>query len=132
LAFAVAALGPSVAHAATAARPVYRPAPPVYTPSPPKEKSKPTTETPPSTGTEGGIASRPRIATRPARRTRKHMARFVFVHGDRFECALDSATYRRCGAVFTRFVSTGSHVLRVRPAGGGPVASYRWRVLRRR
>lgn len=101
------------------------PAPPSYVVASPKEKSTPTTEAPSSKA-----PSRPRIATHPRWRTHKHLARFVFLGADRFECRLDSASYRSCGPIFARHVSTGKHVLRVRAAGGGPVASFRWHVLR--
>jgi hypothetical protein len=119
---AIAAIGTS---GAQAAGPVYSPEPPhtpapIYVVAPPGEKSAPDQVSTPS---------RPRIATRPKRRTHKHLARFVFVGGTSFECQVDHAPYRQCGAVFTRFVSDGRHVLRVRDAGGGPVASFHWRVL---
>jgi hypothetical protein len=118
-ALALAAVGPSVA----AAAPVYKPGP-VYTPAhtdETSEKSKPPGDT--------RSPSRPRIAARPEHRTHKHLARFVFLGPGQFECKVDRAPYRQCGPVFTHHVSVGKHVLRVREAGGGPAASFHWRVL---
>jgi hypothetical protein len=77
-------------------------------------------------------AARPRIAARPARRTRRRLARFRFEGDADFECELDSGPYSPCGAAYRHPVAIGAHALRVRPAGGGPVASFHWRVLPRR
>jgi hypothetical protein len=77
-------------------------------------------------------SSEPRIAAAPAKRTHQRVARFRFEGDTNFECALDGGPYRPCGAVFRQRVAAGAQVLRVRPAGGGPVASFRWRVLGRR
>jgi hypothetical protein len=79
-----------------------------------------------------GTAARPRIAARPARQTHQRQARFRFVGDASFECELDSGPYSPCGTAYGHPVAIGAHVLRVRPAGGGPVASFRWRVLPRR
>jgi hypothetical protein len=110
--------------------------PPVFVPlaylvAPPKAESTPSDATPAPTPSAAKEVH-PRIIARPATRTHQRLARFRFAGGGRFECRLDGGPYRPCGAVFRHRVATGVHVLRVRPAGGGPVTSFAWRVLGRR
>ena len=114
-------------------------APPVFVPLPgpvatPSAESAPAEASPavPAATPPAATTARPRIAARPARRTHQRLARFRFEGDADFECELDSGTYSPCGATYRHPVATGAHVLRVRPAGGGPVASFRWRVLPRR
>jgi hypothetical protein len=79
-----------------------------------------------------GGASEPRIVTWPQKRTREHLATFSFTGGGRYECALDQGRFRPSGASFSRRVSTGPHVLRLRRENGGTAVVYNWRVLPRR
>jgi hypothetical protein len=74
----------------------------------------------------------PQIVAQPPKRTYAHLATFRFAGGEEYECALDRGSFHPSAASFSRHVSTGRHVLRVRQADGAPPAVYRWRVLPRR
>jgi hypothetical protein len=74
----------------------------------------------------------PRIVTQPPKRTYEHLATFKFAGGEHYETALDQGRFRPSGASFSRHVSTGRHVLRVREDGGARAVAFRWRVLPRR
>jgi hypothetical protein len=78
-----------------------------------------------------GEPSDPRILSAPRKLTREHLATFRFAGGEHYETALDRGRFQASGASFSRRVSTGPHVLRVRHAAGGAVASIHWRVLPR-
>jgi hypothetical protein len=98
--------------------------PPKYEVEPPRKGVGAPESTPP--------LARPRIAGRPAKRTKQHLARFHLAGYGPFECAIDGGQFHLSGHYYVRRVSTGRHVLRVRGAGGsGPVATFRWRVLPR-
>jgi hypothetical protein len=73
-----------------------------------------------------------RIVAQPAKLTYAHLATFHFAGGEEYECALDQGTFHPSAASFSRHVSTGRHVLRVRGSDSAPPAVYRWRVLPRR
>jgi hypothetical protein len=73
-----------------------------------------------------------RIVAQPAKLTYAHLATFHFAGGEEYECALDQGTFHPSAASFSRHVSTGRHVLRVRQSDSAPPAVYRWRVLPRR
>jgi hypothetical protein len=74
----------------------------------------------------------PQIVSQPPKRTYAHLATFRFAGGEQYECALDKGGFRPSGGSFSRHVSTGPHVLRVRRQSGARPAVYRWRVLPRR
>jgi len=74
----------------------------------------------------------PRIVAQPPKRTYEHLATFRFAGGEQYECALDKGSFHSSGASFSRHVSTGRHVLRVREASAARPAVFRWRVLPRR
>lgn len=74
----------------------------------------------------------PRIVGQPQKRTREHLATFSFAGGGHYECALDHGRFRPTDASFSRRVSTGPHVLRLRGKNGGSAVVFGWRVLPRR
>jgi hypothetical protein len=74
----------------------------------------------------------PRIVSQPPKRTYAHLATFRFAGGEQYECALDKGGFHPSGASFSRHVSTGRHVLRVREASAARPVVFRWRVLPRR
>ncbi len=92
----------------------------------------PTAEEAAEHGVTGIEIPEPRIVTQPPKRTYEHLATFRFAGGEQYECALDKGGFHPSGTSFSRHVSTGRHVLRVREAStAGPVV-FRWRVLPRR
>jgi hypothetical protein len=95
----------------------------------------------PSSGGDSGektsAASRPKLTSRPPKRTRSRTARFVFGATDdsaKFRCKLDKGTYRSCRSPKVyKHLKPGSHNFAVLALDGGteskPV-NFSWKVLR--
>jgi hypothetical protein len=87
-----------------------------------------------------GVPPETILDRKPAKRTRKHVARFAFsstADGPVFECRLDGGRFQSCSSPLRlRGLASGKHrfQVRARVAGGlvdSSPAEYRWRVLRR-
>jgi hypothetical protein len=79
-------------------------------------------------GAGGGGGNPPALApatslrSHPAKRTSKRLAKFVFSSnqsGSRFECKLDSKSFRSCRSPFKQTLEPGQHSFRVRAVSSG-------------